>query len=153
MGRNDKIKEAIANARKRANQEIQKAQTAKAKQAAKLQGDTAQQTSDTIATTPLGSFTTNKGEIEIKDTWILDSRSNLHVCNNRRRFKFERTATEDDKFCAGKTEYSVKAYSSVDITISTPHGPRTVKLLNIALASSFLTNTASLDKFTSKGVH
>jgi hypothetical protein len=156
MSRNDKIKEAIANARKRANQDIQKAQTAKArqaKQAAELQGETVHQTSDITATTPLGSFAADRGEIEIKDTWILDSGSNLHVCNDRRRFKFERSATKDDKFSAGKTEYSVEAYGSVDITVSTPHGPRTVKLLDVALAPGFLTNTASLDKFTSKGVH
>jgi hypothetical protein len=153
IGRNNKIKEAIANARKRANQDIQKAKAKQAKQAAELQGETAQQKSDTTATAPLGSFAVDRGEIEIKDTWILDSGSNLHICNDHKRFIFERMATEDDKFSAGKTEYSIEAYGSVNITVDTPNGSRTVKLLDVALAPGFLTNTASLDKFTSKGVH
>jgi hypothetical protein len=150
MSKNDRIKDAIAAARKRANQEIHKAK--QAKQASELQGDSAQ-TSDATATAPLGSFAADGGEIEIRDTWILDSGSNLHVCNDRKRFNLERKATIDDKFSAGKTEYAVEAYGSVDITVGTPDGPRTVRLLDVALAPGFLTNTVSLDKFTSKGVH
>lgn len=69
------------------------------------------------------------------------------------RFKLERTANKDEKLVAGKTVYQIEAFGSVDITVQSPSGPRLVTLLDVALAPGFSTNTASLHRFTSKGVH
>jgi transposase InsO family protein len=89
----------------------------------------------------------------LRNTWILDSGADSHVCNDRTRFTIERLANEDDVLIAGKTTYSIEAFGSVIITIRTPSGPKQITLLNVALAPGFFTNTASLDRFTAKGVH
>ena len=88
----------------------------------------------------VGSFAANDhNSDDIRDTWILDSGANLHVCDDRTRFKFERAATEDDSFSAGKTVYPIEAYGSVEITVRIPTGLGTVTLLDVALAPGFLT--------------
>jgi hypothetical protein len=62
-------------------------------------------------------------------------------------------ANENDVFIAGKMTYPIEAFGSVIIKICTPSGPKQITLLNVALAPGFFTNTASLDRFTAKGVH
>jgi hypothetical protein len=107
----------------------------------------------------LTAFTTitnpaaEQNSFPVRNTWILDSGADSHVCNDRARFTFERQANEDDVLIAGKTTYPIEAFGSVIIKIRTLSGPKLITLLNVALAPGFFTNTVSLDRFTAKGIH
>jgi Reverse transcriptase (RNA-dependent DNA polymerase) len=103
--------------------------------------------------TPVGAFAVESFSYKLKNCWTLDSGTDVHVCNDRARFKFERAATEQDVLVAGKTTYEIEAFGSVEITAKGPSGPVLIQLLNVALAPGFLTNLACLRRFTEKGVH
>jgi hypothetical protein len=90
---------------------------------------------------------------KLKNCWTLDSGTDIHVCNDRTRFQFQRMATEEDVPIAGKTAYAIEAFGSVEITANALNRPMTIKLLNVALAPGFLTNLVCLRRFTDKGVH
>jgi hypothetical protein len=62
-------------------------------------------------------------------------------------------ATEEDVLIAGKTIYTIKVFSSVEITANALNKLVTIKLLNVALASRFLMNLVCLRRFTDKGVY
>jgi hypothetical protein len=106
-----------------------------------------------MAFASMSAFFINKDSYELKNTWILDSGANAHVYNNHTRFKFERIMKKDEKLVANKTIYQIEAFGSIDIIIQCPTGPKTLTLLNVALAPSFFTNTTSLHHFMRKGVH
>jgi hypothetical protein len=103
--------------------------------------------------TPAEAFAVKCFSYKLKNYWTLDSGTDIHVCNDRTRFKFERVATEQDVLIAGKTTYEIEAFSSVEITAKGSNGPVLIQLLNVALAPGFLTNLACLRRFTEKGVH
>jgi hypothetical protein len=71
----------------------------------------------------LSAFSVDRDSYELKNTWILDSGANAHVCNNRIRFKFKRMANKDEKLMAGKTVYQIEAFGSVD-NRSEPYRPK-----------------------------
>jgi hypothetical protein len=49
--------------------------------------------------------------------------------------------------------YTIKAFSSVEITVNALNRLVTIKLLNITLAPRFLMNLVYLRRFTDKGVY
>jgi hypothetical protein len=65
----------------------------------------------------LSAFTVDRDSYELKDSWILDSGANSHVYNNSTHFKFDQKASKSDRLILGKTEYQIKAFDSVEITI------------------------------------
>jgi Reverse transcriptase (RNA-dependent DNA polymerase) len=101
---------------------------------------------------PPGSFVVG-GPYKLLNCWTLDSGTDVHICNDRRRLKHQKPAKGDAELVAGKTTYKIEAYGSVDITVNSQNGPMTVTLLNVALAPGFLTNLVCLRRFTEKGVH
>ena len=110
-------------------------------------------TPTTKKTTSAGAFAVESYSYKLKNCWTLDSGTDIHVCNDRTRFNFERPATEDDVLIAGKTTYAIEAFGSVQITAKGPDGPVVIDLLNVALAPGFLANLICLRRFTEKGVH
>jgi hypothetical protein len=97
---------------------IKRARLRAQKQASEQQGEPQQgPTTPYMAFASMSAFLINKDSYELKNTWILDSGANAHVCNNHTRFKFERTTKEDEKLMAGKMVYQIEAFSSVDIII------------------------------------
>jgi hypothetical protein len=148
------LREIIKGKRKAAD----KREEAKTKQKAfsELQGELEQRPAFPSTLTAFAAATNlaiEQKSFPLRKTWILDSRPHSHVCNDRTRFTFERLVNEDDVLIAGKTTYSIKAFGSVIIIIHTPSSPKQITLLNVALASGFFTNTASLNRFTAKGVY
>ena len=109
--------------------------------------------SETEISTKIIVFAVDQNSYELRDIWILDSGANSHICNNPSRFKFERTATENDKLIAGKTVYFIEAFGSVNISIQTSTDLETIILFEVILASNFFINTVSLYRFTIKGVY
>jgi hypothetical protein len=101
----------------------------------------------------LAIFIINRNSYELKDSWILDSGVNSHVYNNLTRFNFERKASKSDTLILGKIVYKIEAFGNVKITIQSLNGPISIILANVVLVLGFFTNIASLNHFTSKGVH
>jgi hypothetical protein len=54
---------------------------------------------------------------------------------------------------ASKTIYTIKVFSSIEITAKALNRLVTIKLLNITLASRFLINLIYLRRFTNKSVY
>ena len=98
-------------------------------------------------------FNVDRDSYELKDSWILDSGANSHVCNDSTRFNFDRKASKSDTLISGKTVYQIEAFGNVEITVQSLNGPISIILADVALVPGFFTNIASLNRFTSKGVH
>jgi hypothetical protein len=145
--KNPRLKRQIDSNVKRAKLRAQK-------QTSEQQGEPQQgPTTPYMAFASQSAFSVDRDSYELKNMWILDSGANAHVCNDHTRFKYKRTAREDENLVAGKTVYQIEAFGSVEITIQSPIGPKSVTLLDVALTPGFFTNTASLHRFTSKRVH
>jgi hypothetical protein len=140
LSKNSKLKEQIETSIKRRTQLSSESQTEKPNPPKAV-----------FAT--LSAFTVDRDSYELKDSWILDSGANSHVCNNSTRFNFDRKASKSDRLISGKTEYQIEAFGSVEITVQSPKGPKSIILANVALVPGFFTSIASLNRFTSKGVH
>jgi hypothetical protein len=67
-------------------------------------------------------FTVDRDSYELKDSWILDSGANAHVCNDSARFNFDRKASKSDSLISGKTVYQIEAFGNVEITVQSPNG-------------------------------
>ena len=90
----------------------------------------------------------------LQTSWILDSGSNIHLCNDPQRFTRTHPATEQDVVCSGKDTYQIEAFGIVDIAINTPHGTQAInRLVNVALVPGFLTNLVSLGKMVESNLH
>lgn len=96
--------------------------------------------------------TSSVSDYHLRDSFILDSGANIHMCNNRERFTDFRP-TDSDRLYAGNAIIPIEEYGSVLITVQAPEGPRQITLKDTALVSSFHTNIVSLDKFIDKDVH
>ena len=91
---------------------------------------------------------------EIFNCWILDSGSNIHVCNDPSRFKKTHATTSNDYLVSGSTTYPIKAYGTVDITINSPTGQtETITLSHVALVPGFFTNLVSFSRAKHAGIY
>jgi hypothetical protein len=147
LAKNPTLKSIVEQKQKRANEQAKQRQ----KKPFDNSGDATEP--QEMSAVSLTSFAVDLESYELRDTWILNSGANSHVCNDRRRFKFEHTAAEGEELVAGKSVYPIKAFGSVSVTIKSPNGPTQIQLLNVALVPGFFINTASLHRFTAKEVH
>ncbi|KAJ6439138.1 peramine synthetase [Purpureocillium lavendulum] len=86
----------------------------------------------------------------LRDSFILDSGSDFHICNNSERF-VEGTYKPCDELegaFAGDTHLEILGHGEVLIRIGTKD---TFKLQNVAYIPRFHTNVASLDRFVQRG--
>jgi hypothetical protein len=90
----------------------------------------------------------------LHDSFILDSASTIHVCNNCERFQSLRPATENDHLIAGASRIPIEGFGLVEITLKrSPTSTRKIKLAEVALVPSFHTNIVSLDRLMQRNVH
>jgi hypothetical protein len=105
----------------------------------------------------LGSFTTAvysaSQDYKLKNHWILDSGSNIHVTNSLEDYSETAKATADDKIIAGATVYDIVSYGTTEVPVATASGGGYITLLNVAYIPNFMTNLVSLGKMVQKGVH
>ena len=94
-----------------------------------------------LALAPLNS------DYQFRDSFILDSGSNGHICNRHSRLQNLRPASEDDFLYAGNTIIPIESFGTATITVQTPRGSEQIRLENVALVPSFHTNVASLRRF------
>jgi DNA polymerase III psi subunit len=92
-------------------------------------------------------------DYQLRDSFILDSGADIHICNNRSRFHSFQEATPEDSIYAGNMTVPIDGFGSVYITIQAPKGPSKIELLKVAYISSFHTNIVSLRRLIAKNVH
>ena len=110
---------------------------------------------DGNATTTQSSHSAmERSNYNIVNSWILDSGSNIHVCNNSSRFRPTHTTTLEDYLVSGSTTYQIEAYGDVDITLNSPTSSTKKKTLYyVALVPSFFTNLVSYSKAMEAGIY
>ncbi|PON14067.1 hypothetical protein C2W62_31025, partial [Candidatus Entotheonella serta] len=86
----------------------------------------------------------------LRDSFILDSGSDFHICNNSGRFVkgTYKPCDELEGAFAGDTHLEILGHGDVLIRIGTKD---TFKLQNVAYIPTFHTNVASLDRFVQRG--
>jgi hypothetical protein len=83
----------------------------------------------------------------IRNRWILDPGSNIHVCNST-RFGWQETrkARPHEMVLAGDSTLAIQAWGEVTFNVNRPYGIGKVQLSNVALVEGFLTNVVSLSR-------
>ena len=80
-------------------------------------------------------------DYDIANSWILDSRSNIHICNDLSRFKIIHSTMSEDYLISRSTTYSIETYSTINITVTSPTSKEeTVTLNQVALILGFFIN-------------
>ncbi|OQV11381.1 GAG-pre-integrase domain-containing protein, partial [Cladophialophora immunda] len=89
----------------------------------------------------------------LKDNWILDSGSNVHITNDRNALFDVRTPGATTEIVAGTGRCIAGAIGSVIIKVNTPVGMKTMTITDVIYVPGFMTNIVSLSRLNSKGVH
>ena len=82
----------------------------------------------------------------LKNSWILDGGSNVHVCNNEKKCGFltVRHAKKGEFIGAGNASIPIEAYGTVKLRVDTPKGKKHMTLDDVILARGFLANIVSM---------
>ena len=99
------------------------------------------------------AYSTVQGEYKLKDHWIIDSGSDIHVCNSQHNFSKTASATETDQLILGKGAYQIECFGTINVPVDTPQGTREIQLTGVAYVPGFMTNLVSLSRLVAKGVH
>lgn len=84
----------------------------------------------------------------LRDSFILDSGSDTHICNNRDRFVSYNPLTTEETAYAGDTQLPILGYGQIHLRLEEGG----IFILNeVAHIPAFHTNVASLDRMVSKG--
>jgi hypothetical protein len=86
-----------------------------------------------------------------KKHWILDSRSDIHITNDRNALD-NITTDGCGKVIAGTTTYAITARGTAAIAVLTPTGPSIMTLSHVAYIPHFMTNIVSLSALIERGV-
>ena len=102
----------------------------------------------------LGSFAAahSVSTYTLKDHWLLNSGSDIHVTNSKSRLLRPRKAIQS-QLLAGKAQLAIECYGDVDIEVPTPTGVATMTLVDVAYIPGFMSNLVSLSRLVIKGVH
>ena len=84
--------------------------------------------------------------------WILNKNSNIHVCNNFKRFHLKRTISEKNIIIVEKTIHQIKTFKIVDIITKNFRKLISIKLLNVILIIDYFINIVCLNRFEDKGI-
>ena len=91
----------------------------------------------------------------LRSSWILNNGSNCHVCNSTMLSRFNKTrdAGLDDTLTAGTQVTPIECFGTIQISINTPTGPKTMTLLDVAYVSNFMANLVSQGRLHAKGLY
>ena len=94
-------------------------------------------------------------ENNLKNSWILDGGSDVHVCNNITKWGFVivRNANKGEIIRAGNAPIPIEAYGTVKLKVDTPYGKKHITLRNVILARGFLANVVSMQLLNQQGFH
>lgn len=91
----------------------------------------------------------------LKDSWILDEGSDIHICNNALKWGFQITkqAVNREFVREGNSTIPIEAYGIFKVKVDTSTGKKHITLNNVALAHGFLTNIISMQLLNNHGLH
>jgi len=90
---------------------------------------------------------------QLSGHWVLDTGTDIHVCNSRIGFKTTRPASEKDVLYSGKTCHQIDAFGSIDVLVKTLSGLAYVTLVEVALVKGYITNLISISRLAKKDIH
>jgi hypothetical protein len=107
--------------------------------------------------TRLSTYSTsasNKVSYSLKNSYLLDSASTIHVCNDRSRFS-EYRDINNESLLAGDTEVSFKGLGTIEVKAKSVVDERKVslELKDVIYAPTFHTNIVSYNRAMNKGIY
>ncbi|KAI0992461.1 hypothetical protein K3495_g15724, partial [Podosphaera aphanis] len=101
------------------------------------------------------ALATADSECILKNSWILDGGSDVHICNDMSKwdFKISKKAENGASVRAGNSSIQIEAYGSAKVKVDTPNGKKHITLSNVILAHGFLTNIVSMQLLNKSGLH
>ena len=84
--------------------------------------------------------------------WILNKNSDIHVCNNFKRFHLKKTISEKNIIIVEKTIHQIKTFEIVDIITKNFRKLISIKLLNVILIIDYFINIICLNRFENKNI-
>lgn len=106
----------------------------------------------------LSVFTTTNqrdDEFPLRQSYILDSRADIHVCNDPSRATGPiRLTAPGERLATGSGWIPIMGYGEIEVKAKAPapRNQQTVKLRDVAFIPSFFTNVVSLKKLIKGGV-
>jgi hypothetical protein len=97
----------------------------------------------------------NRGPRSLYNSWALDSRTNIHICNDRNRSNYTMTyiATALDVIDSGKQTYLIESFSTITINIDTTTRLAYFQLRNVALAPKFISNLVFINILAKQNIY
>jgi hypothetical protein len=93
------------------------------------------------------AFSTQKlSTYSFANSWILDSGSNIHICNSKESFTsliYYNDSDEIPTIGVGNTTIATRGYGTVILLVRGKSGTETIKLLNVAYIPGFHINLVS----------
>ena len=100
----------------------------------------------------LNVFSTMQQIYKLINFWILNENSDIHVCNNFKRFYLEKTANEKNIIIVEKTIHQIKTFEIVNIITKNLRELISIKLLNMILIIDYFINIICLNRFENKNI-
>ena len=157
---NSKLQNAVKHAQKKAAtaKKTAKKNEKTADQASSLQGSddeaTALKKLKSVGGFPTHVFTViTRTDYYLRDSHLLDSAANAHICNKPQRFYDLRPATEDDFLYSGNTVIPIEEFETVDITVQTSDRSADISLYDTVLVSFFHISVVSVRKLKIKKIY
>ena len=96
----------------------------------------------------------NANNYDVVNCCILASASKIHVCNDSTRFNTTHSTTSNDCLVSSSTTYPIQAYSTVNVTFTSPTAKReSIILKQVALILGFFTNLVSFNRAQAANIH
>ena len=66
------------------------------------------------------AYSASNGTYKLKDKWILDSGSDIHICNSLNGFSRTEKASQSDQIISGKATYQIESFRTMNINVNSP---------------------------------
>ena len=91
------------------------------------------------------SFAVPSSDYELRDSWIADSGSDTHVCNNLSRFRSIQPCSSEEELRFGNNSTPILGFGSVTVVATKTQGEQVhLNLANVAFIPDFHTNIVSM---------
>ncbi|KAF5193332.1 Ribonuclease h-like domain, partial [Thalictrum thalictroides] len=120
-----------------------------------IQEDDTEELQNSNCSLSFATLAANDSENDLRESWILDGGSDIHICNDALKWKFEtvRKARRDDMVRVGNSSIKIESFGCVKLLVDTPQGKKHITLRNVALANGFITNIVSMQLLNDMGFH
>jgi hypothetical protein len=98
------------------------------------------------------SFKTGLSDYPLKDCFILDSGSTIHITNNKEKIHNLCPPTNDDYLWTGNSQVWIQGYGTVQLHLASPRGTIVLELQNVAWCPDILCNLVSFRQLRQQGI-